>query len=96
MKSITTNQLFDKFKHKEMLEMSDLIQVIQDEFNVNVRIEEHIDNGLDIEVLAKDTNLLHQIEQSRDDRKSGRVYDHQAGLKYLREKTEEFELEQNV
>jgi len=83
MKSITTNQLFDKFKHKEMLEMSDLVQVIKDEFNVNVWIEEHNDNGLDIESLAEDANLFHQVEQSRDDRKSGRVYD-QAGLEYLR------------
>ena len=92
MKSITTNQLFDKFKNKEFLEMSDLIQVIQDEFNVNVRIEEHSDNGLNVEALAEDANLLHQIQQSRDDRKSGRVYDHQAGLRYLQEKIEEFEM----
>ncbi len=96
MKSITTNQLFDKFKHKEMLEMSDLVQVIKDEFNVNVWIEEHNDDGLDIESLAGDANLFHQIEQSRDDRKSGRVYDHQAGLEYLREKIEEFERGQNI
>ena len=96
MKSITTNQLFDKFKHKEFLEMSDLVQVIKDEFNVNVWIEEHSDDGLDIESLAEDANLFHQIEQSRDDRKSGRVYDHQAGLEYLREKIEEFERGQNV
>ena len=96
MKSITTNQLFDRFKHKEMLEMSDLIQVLKDEFNVNVWIEEHNENGLDIESLAEDTNLLHQIEQSRDDRKSGRVYGHQEGLEYLREKLEEFERGQNV
>lgn len=52
MKSITTNQLFDKLKHKEMLEMSDLVQVIKDEFNVNVWIEEHNDDGLDIESLV--------------------------------------------
>ena len=96
MKSITTNQLFDKFKHKKVLEMSDLIQVIRDEFNVNVWIEEHNHDGLDIKSLAEDANLLHQIEQSRDDRKSGRVYDHQAGLEYLRVKTEEFERGQNV
>jgi hypothetical protein len=96
MKSITTNQLFDRFKHKEMLEMSDLIQVLKDEFNVNVWIEEHNADGLDIESLAEDANLLHQIEQSQDDRKSGRVYGHQAGLEYLREKIEEFERGQNV
>jgi|GEM_PF-3520558 len=29
--------------------------------------------------LAEDANLVHQIQQSRDDRKSGRVYDHQTG-----------------
>ncbi|HZK54317.1 MAG TPA: hypothetical protein VFC84_09015 [Desulfosporosinus sp.] len=96
MKTISTNQLLDRLKHKEILEMSDLIQVIQDEFNVDVRIEEHIDNGLDINALAEDDNLLHQIEQSKDDRKCGRIYDHKAGLMYLREKTEEFEREQKL
>lgn len=96
MKSITTNQLFDKFKHKEILEVSDLIQVLKDEFNVNVWIEEHNTEGLDMRALAEDTNLSHQIEQSRNDRKNGRVYDHQAGIEYLREKIEEFERGQNV
>ena len=96
MKSITTNQLFDKFKHKDILEMSDLIQVIKDEFNVSVWIEEHNNDGLDIESLAVDANLFHQIKQSRDDRKSGRVYAHQEGLEYLREKIEEFERGQNI
>src|SRR5665647_2045970 len=96
MKSITTNQLFDKFEHKEILEMSDLVQVLKDEFNVDVWIEEHNANGLDIGSLAEDTNLFHQIEQSRNDRRSGRVYDHQAGTEYLREKIEEFERGQNV
>jgi len=33
--------------------------------------------------LAEDANLVHQIQQSRDDRKSGRVYDHQAGHFFL-------------
>lgn len=96
MKSITTNQLFDKFKHKEILEVSDLIQVLKDEFNVNVWIEEHNTEGLDMRALAEDTNLSNQIEQSRNDRKYGRVYDHQAGIEYLRKKIEEFERGQNV
>jgi len=96
MKSITIDQLFDRFKHKEMLEMSDLIQVLKDEFNVNVWIEENNADGIDIKALAEDANLLHQIEQSRDDYKSDRVYGHQAELSYLREKIEEFEREQNI
>ncbi|MHB1651429.1 MAG: hypothetical protein ACYCVD_02995 [Desulfitobacteriaceae bacterium] len=33
---IAKNQLFDKFKHKEILELSDLVQAIKDEFDVNV------------------------------------------------------------
>ena len=96
MKYITTNQLLDKFKHKEILEISDLVQVIKDEFNVNVWVEEQNDDSLDIEFLAEDIDLLHQIEQSRDDRNSGRVYDHQSGIEYLREKIEEFERGKNV
>ena len=96
MKSITTNQLFDKFKHKEILEVSDLIQVLKDEFNVNVWIEEHNAYSLDIGALAEDANLSHQIEQSRNDREFGRVYDHPAGIEYLREKIKEFERGQNV
>jgi len=35
-------------------------------------------------------------EQSRDDRKSDRVFEQQAGLDYLREKTEVFERGQKV
>jgi len=96
LKYITPNQLFDKFKHKEMLDISDLIQVIEDEFDVNVWIEEQIVDSLDIKSLAEDANLFHQIQQSRDDRKSDRVFEQQAGLDYLREKTEVFEREQKV
>jgi ribosomal protein L7/L12 len=96
MKYITTNQLLDKFKHKDMLEISDLVQVIKDEFDVNVWIEEKNVDSFDIEYLAEDTNLFHQINKSRDDRKSGRVYDHQAGLEYLCNRIKEFEGGQNV
>lgn len=96
MKYITTNQLFDKFKHKEILELSDLVQAIKDEFDVNVWIEEQNADILDIESLAKDDNLIHQIQQSRNDRESGRVFEQQAGLEYLRQKVEEFERGQNV
>lgn len=96
MKYITPNQLYDKFKHKEMLDISDLIRVIEDEFDVNVWIEEQIVDSLDIKSLAEDANLFHQIQQSRDDRKSDRVFEQQAGLDYLRKKTEVFEREQKV
>lgn len=96
MRYITTNQLFDKFKHKEILELSDLIQAIKDEFDVKVWVEEKDSDSLDIEALADDTDLFHQIQQSHDDRKSGRVFDHQSGLEYLRDKIEEFERGQNV
>lgn len=96
MKYITANQLFDKFKDKEILELSDLVQIIKDEFDVNVWIEKPSDDGLDIESLAEDVNLFHQIQQSREDRKSGKVFDQQTGLEYLRGKVEEFERGQNV
>ena len=96
MKYITPNQLYDKFKHKEMLDISDLIQVIEDEFDVNVWIEEQIVDSLDIKSLAEDATLFQQIQQSRDDRKSDRVFEQQAGLDYLRKKTEVFEREQKV
>lgn len=96
MKYITTNKLLEKFKHKEILEISDLVQVIKDEFNVNVWLEEENEGSLDIESLAEDANLIHQIEHSRNDRKSGRVYEHQEGLEYLREKIKEFERGQNL
>ena len=96
MKYITPNQLYDKFKHKEMLDISDLIRVIEDEFDVNVWIEEQIVDSLDIKSLAEDATLFQQIQQSRDDRKSDRVFEQQAGLDYLREKTEVFEREQKV
>jgi len=79
-----------------MLDISDLIRVIEDEFDVNVWIEEQIVDSLDIKSLAEDATLFQQIQQSRDDRKSDRVFEQQAGLDYLRKKTEVFEREQKV
>lgn len=59
--------------------------------SVEGRIEEQSVDSLDIEPLAEDADLFHQIQQSRDERKHGRVFDQQTGLDYLREKVKEFE-----
>jgi hypothetical protein len=49
-----------------------------------------------MDTLAEDTDLIRQIQKSREDRQAGRVYDQNAGLEYLRGKVEEFERGQNL
>lgn len=96
MKHIKVNQLLDKFKHKDTVELSDFVQIMHDEFKVNVWIEEPQDEGVDIHSLAGDADLIRQVGQSREDRKLGRVFDQEAGLEYLHGKVEDFERGQNV
>lgn len=95
MKFMTTEQLYNKFKNKELVQLSDLVQVIEDEFHVNVIIEENEDD-IDLKEIAEDPNIVRQVKASREDRKAGRVYEQNDGLEYLRKRTQEFEREQNI
>ena len=95
MKFITSEQLFDKFKNKDRLQLSDFVQWIEDEFEVNLVVEEPMDDA-DVRGLAEDKDVIRQIKASREDRKAGRILNQENGLDYLRDRIQEFEREQNL
>jgi hypothetical protein len=95
MKFITTEQLFEQFKNKDRLQLSDFVQWIEDEFEVNVFIEEPLDDA-NAKSLAEDPDVIRQIHKSREDRKAGRIFNQENGVEYLRGRIQEFESEQNL
>lgn len=50
----------------------------------------------DLSFLEEDLDLIQQVQQSREDRKQGRIYEKEAGLEYLQAKVKEFEHGQNI
>ncbi|MCC3359116.1 hypothetical protein [Bacillus sp. REN16] len=43
----------------------------------------------EVEYLAKDEELIFQVQKSRDDRRNGRIYNKEQGIEYLRESFKE-------
>lgn len=63
---------------------------------LNVKREREATDQMDLEPFTKDKELIRQVQKSREDRKNGRIYDQEQGLKYLQHKIREFESEQNL
>lgn len=80
----------------EHIPEQDAIEVLDFIGYLNMKREREAAQFLDIEALSEDEDLVRQIKQSREDRNSGRVYDQQAGLNYLREKAGDFERGERV
>jgi ribosomal protein L7/L12 len=93
MKFITAEQLYDKLKEKRVLQLFDLVKVIEEEFEVSVRVEGNELDDLDVKALAEDPDVIRQIRASREDRKAGRTYTGEEGLEFLRQQIREFERE---
>lgn len=85
MKHMTVDELYDKLKGKIYVEWTDLVQLIEDEFQVSLVVEESL-NDDDIMAIAEDPDVLRQIRMSQQDRENGRVYGQEDGLEYLRER----------
>lgn len=96
MKFITAEQLYDKFKEKRLVELSDLLKVIEEEFDVSVRVEGGDLDEFDVKALAEDPDVIRQIQDSREDRKAGRTYTGEAGLEFLRQQIRNFERERET
>lgn len=96
MKFITAEQLYDKLKKKQVLELSDLVKVIEEEFDVSVRIESEREEEIDVQSLVKDPDVIRQVRESRQDREAGRTYSGEKGLEYLRQQIRKFERETNL
>jgi hypothetical protein len=92
---ITSEQLFDRLKGKQLLECHDLLRIVEEEFGVVVRVEKQEDE-LDVNALANDPDLIRQVRASREARKAGRTFNEQKGLEFLRRHSREIERESNV
>jgi len=90
MKFLTVEQLNDKLKNKKILNMSDLIQVIEEEFEVTISVHENEDSEINIEAIANDSDVMRQIKESKKDRIMGRIYTGEKGLEILQQKIEDF------
>lgn len=75
----------------EHIPEQDAIEVIDFIGYLNMKREREAAQHLDIEALSIDEDFIRQVQRSREDRNSGRVYDQQSGLDYLREKVGEAE-----
>ena len=85
MKHMTVDELYDKLKGKAYVEWTDLVQLIEDEFQVSLVVEKSPDDD-EIISIAGDPDVLRQIRMSQQDRGNGRIYTQEAGLEYLKNK----------
>ncbi len=85
MKHMTAEELYNKLKGKVYVEWMDLVQLIEDEFHVSLVVEESTEDE-DIMAINEDPDILRQIRMSQQDRKDGRVYGEEDGIKYLRDR----------
>ncbi|MCY9665691.1 hypothetical protein M5X11_12070 [Paenibacillus alginolyticus] len=83
-------RLIDHIPEQDAAEVLDFIGYL------NMKREREAAQQLDIEALSEDADLIPQVQKSREDRNSGRVYGQQEGLDYLRVKVEEFERGQSL
>ena len=90
MKFLTVEQLNDKLKNKKILNMSDLIQVIEEEFEVTISVQANEESKINVEAIAKDSDIIRQIKESKKDRIMNRTYSGEKGLKFLQQKIKDF------
>ncbi|QQK77029.1 hypothetical protein HUG15_16575 [Salicibibacter cibarius] len=83
-------RLIDFIHEEDTVEVYDFIGYL------NMKREREAIDQMDIDLFSEDQELIRQIEQSREDRANGRIYDQEQGLKYLQNKIKEFESEQNL
>ena len=83
-------QMIDRIPEQDALEVFDFIGYL------NMKREKEALEQLDIELLAKDPDLISQIQKSQKDQENGRMYNQEQGLAYLRKKVDEFEHGQSL
>lgn len=80
-------RLIDTITEEEAGEVYDFIGYL------NMKRKKEAVDQIDLKLFSEDEELIQQIQNSRDDRVAGRVYDLEQGLKYLQNKISEFESE---
>lgn len=83
-------QLIDEIPEQDILQVYDFIGYL------NMKREKDNFSSLDVSALSEDSDLIRQVQNSREDRKQGRVYGREAGLEYLQAKVQQFEHGQNL
>jgi hypothetical protein len=83
-------RMIDQVPEQDALEVYGFIGYL------NMKRERADQQQLDVSLLTEDEDLIRQVQESREDRKFGRVYGKEAGLDYLRVKVKEFEHGQNL
>ena len=70
-------RMIDQIPEQDALEVYDFIEYL------NMKREKEALNELEVEYLAKDEELIRQVQKSREDRRNGRIYSKKQGLEYL-------------
>jgi hypothetical protein len=86
LKYISIDQFQQAFESKKLIGLDDLVQLIEEQFNVLVSIE-HQATDIDVKKLANDKDLIRQIKSSYEDIQAGRVYSDEEGIEYMRRKS---------
>lgn len=76
-------RMIDQIPEQDALEVYDFIEYL------NMKREKATLNQKDVEYLAKDLDLIRQVQKSRVDRQNGHFYSKEQGLEYLRRRFEE-------
>lgn len=76
-------RMIDQIPEQDALEVYDFIEYL------NMKREKATLNQKDVEYLAKDVDLIRQVQKSRGDRQNGHFYSKEQGLEYLRRRFEE-------
>ncbi|XJZ27609.1 hypothetical protein ACF5W4_01795 [Bacillota bacterium Lsc_1132] len=76
-------RMIDQISEQDALEVYDFIEYL------NLKREKEALNEMEVEYLAKDEELIRQVQKSREDRRNGRIYSKEQGLEYLRKRFEE-------
>ena len=82
---MSSDELHTKIDAKPKWALSDLLHVLEKEFDVELRVVSGSDNDpVGVKGLANDPELRRSLEASREDRRTGRMYSGQAALEMLR------------
>lgn len=89
MKSIPVERLIEMLDGKDLVHLNELVQIIEDEFDVNVQIERPLRAAELEDSIPNDPDLIRQVRASEEDFHAGRVYSAAEGLEYLRKQMRE-------
>lgn len=83
-------RLIESIHEEDAAEVYDFIGYL------NMKREKETLDQIDYKHFSKDKELINQVQKSRKDRTNGLIYDQKQGLRYLQNKIQEFESEQNL